>query len=90
MTSFTLADVATGSDIAYEHDDTETTEDKFEIKVSDGLHEDSKVISITIIPVDDETPRMTINNGMDIELSETKVIGNDVLKVYYITRMRLK
>jgi len=83
VTSFSLRDVATGSDIVYEHDDTETTEDKFEIKVSDGVHEDSRVIPITILPVDDETPRMTINNGIDVEIAETKVIGNDVLKVTF-------
>ena len=65
----------------YEHDDTETTEDEFKIKVSDGAHEDSAVIPITIMPVDDETPRMTINNGIDVELMETKVIRNSALKV---------
>ncbi|CAK8684298.1 unnamed protein product [Clavelina lepadiformis] len=80
ISSFTLREVASGSDIIYQHDDTETTEDKFGIKVSDGVHETSEIIPIVILPMDDETPRMTINNGMDVELGETKVIGNDALK----------
>nr|CAB3247089.1 FRAS1-related extracellular matrix protein 2 [Phallusia mammillata] len=80
ISSFSLRDVATGSEIIYQHDDTETTEDKFEVTVSDGEHEVSQIIPITVIPVDDETPRMTINNGIDVEISETVIIGNDALK----------
>ena len=81
VSTFSLRDVATGTDIVYEHDDTETTEDKFAIKVSDGALEDAAIIPITILPVDDETPRLTINNGIDVDIMETKVIGNDALKV---------
>uniref|UniRef100_H2YPT7 Calx-beta domain-containing protein n=1 Tax=Ciona savignyi TaxID=51511 RepID=H2YPT7_CIOSA len=80
ISSFSLADVTSAADIIYQHDDTETTDDKVEITVSDGEHEVSKIIPILIIPVDDETPRMTINNGIDVELDATVVITNNVLK----------
>lgn len=78
--SFTLAEVAS-SNIVYQHDGTETTDDKFEISLSDGQHEVNQVIPITVVPVDDETPRMTINNGIDVGIGESKIISNGVLKV---------
>nr|XP_039265536.1 FRAS1-related extracellular matrix protein 2-like [Styela clava] len=76
---FTLNDVAS-SNIVYQHDGTETTDDKFEIALNDGEHEVKQIIPITIRPVDDETPRMTINNGIDVDIYESKIISNNVLK----------
>lgn len=67
--------------IVYEHDDTETTDDKFDISLSDGTHEVTQTIPITIRPVDDETPRMTINNGIDVDIDQSKIITNNELKV---------
>jgi len=81
ISTFPLRDIASGSDIVYQHDDTETTDDVFEVTVSDSVHQVARVIPITVTPVDDETPRMTINNGIDVEISETKTIGNNALKV---------
>lgn len=38
-----------------------------------------KTVLIMVIPVDDETPRMAINNGLEIEIRETKIINNRIL-----------
>ncbi|KAM4702076.1 FRAS1-related extracellular matrix protein 2 [Discoglossus pictus] len=78
--NFCLDDIKESSSIIYEHDDTETKEDSFEIKLTDGKHPVVKTVLIMIIPVDDETPRMTINDGLEIEIGETKLINNKVLK----------
>lgn len=78
-----MEDITGGSDIAYQHDDSETTNDKFEITLSDGTHEVNRVIPITIVPVDDETPRLTINNGIDVDILAETVITNSALKVYF-------
>ncbi|KAM8975891.1 FRAS1-related extracellular matrix protein 2 [Pelodytes ibericus] len=78
--SFGLADIKESSTILYEHDDTETKEDSFEIKLTDGKHSVVKTVLIMIIPVDDETPRMTINDGLEIEIGETKLINSKILK----------
>ncbi|XP_033106902.1 extracellular matrix protein 3-like [Anneissia japonica] len=66
--------------IYYEHDDTETTEDSFEIRLTDGKYDVFGTMPIIITTMDDETPRLTINNGINIDIKETKVITNRILK----------
>uniref|UniRef100_F6SBL8 FRAS1-related extracellular matrix protein 2 n=1 Tax=Monodelphis domestica TaxID=13616 RepID=F6SBL8_MONDO len=77
--SFTLDQIIESSSIIYEHDDSETQEDSFAIKLTDGKYSVERRVIILVIPVDDETPRMTINNGLEIEMGETKIISNKVL-----------
>ncbi len=77
---FNLEQIKEASNIVYEHDDSETKEDSFEIRLTDGKHKVEKTVLIMVIPVDDETPRMAINDGLDVEIGETKVISNRVLK----------
>nr|XP_020040117.1 FRAS1-related extracellular matrix protein 2 [Castor canadensis] len=77
--SFTLDQIIESSSIIYEHDNSETQEDSFVIKLTDGKHSVEKMVLIMVIPVDDETPRMTINNGLEIEIKETKIINNKIL-----------
>ncbi|KAM4603610.1 FRAS1-related extracellular matrix protein 3 [Polymixia lowei] len=77
---FNLEQIKEASNIVYEHDDSETKEDSFEIRLSDGKHTVEKKVLIMVIPVDDETPRMAINDGLEVEIGETKIISNKVLK----------
>ncbi|XP_040187457.1 FRAS1-related extracellular matrix protein 3 [Rana temporaria] len=78
--NFTLEDIKESSSIVYEHDDSETKEDSFSILLTDGEHSVEKKILVMVIPVDDETPRLTINDGLEVEIGETKLITNKVLK----------
>ncbi|XP_078078434.1 FRAS1-related extracellular matrix protein 2-like isoform X2 [Mustelus asterias] len=80
VSSFTLDQIREGSSIVYEHDDSETKEDSFDIRLTDGKYSVEKTVIIMVIPLDDETPRMTINNGLEIEIGETKTIKNNILK----------
>ncbi|XP_041935814.1 FRAS1-related extracellular matrix protein 3 isoform X1 [Alosa sapidissima] len=80
VVKFSLEQIKEASNIVYEHDDSETKEDSFEIRLSDGKHTVEKKVPIIVIPVDDETPRMAINDGLEVEIGEIKVISNRVLK----------
>nr|KAG5696526.1 hypothetical protein BaRGS_021062 [Batillaria attramentaria] len=81
ITNFTLDDISGASTIEYEHDDTETTSDLFKFYLIDGKHNISKTVPIKVFPVDDETPRLTVNNGLELDRAgEIKVITNDMLK----------
>lgn len=80
VVTFDLEQIKEASNIVYEHDDSETKEDSFVIRLSDGKHIVEKTVPIMVIPVDDETPRMTVNDGLDVEIGETQVINDKVLK----------
>ncbi|XP_061595611.1 FRAS1-related extracellular matrix protein 2-like [Cololabis saira] len=80
VTNFTLEEIREASSIIYEHDDSETTEDSFDVILTDGTYSVQKTAIVLIIPVDDETPRLTINDGLEVEIGETKEINNKVLK----------
>nr|XP_037285071.1 LOW QUALITY PROTEIN: FRAS1-related extracellular matrix protein 2-like [Rhipicephalus microplus] len=80
LESFDSDDVAAPFFVVYRHDDSETTADSFELSVSDGQHESRKQISVIITPVDDETPRLAVNDGLEVGLEEKKAITNRVLR----------
>ncbi|KAM6987161.1 FRAS1-related extracellular matrix protein 2a [Aplochiton taeniatus] len=78
--NFTLEEIREASSIVYEHDDSETTEDSFDVLLTDGKHSVQRTAVVMILPVDDETPRMLVNDGLEIEVGESKEINGNVLK----------
>ncbi|KAF3840915.1 hypothetical protein F7725_006777 [Dissostichus mawsoni] len=80
VTNFTLEQIREASSIIYEHDDSETTEDSFDVTLTDGKYSVQKTAMVMIIAVDDETPRMLINDGLEVEIGEAKEINSKVLK----------
>ncbi|ESO98009.1 hypothetical protein LOTGIDRAFT_174474 [Lottia gigantea] len=78
---FTFDDINERSTIEYVHDDTETLSDSFEFLLTDGKYNITKVVPIIVIPLDDETPRLTINNGLEVDVvGDVVTITNDDLK----------
>uniref|UniRef100_A0A8C5C0N3 FRAS1 related extracellular matrix 2a n=1 Tax=Gadus morhua TaxID=8049 RepID=A0A8C5C0N3_GADMO len=80
VSNFTLEQIREASSIIYEHDDSETVEDSFEVILTDGKYSVQKTVLVLIIAVDDETPRMVINDGLEVEIGESKEINNKLLK----------
>lgn len=80
VSNFTLEQIREASSIIYEHDDSETTEDSFDVTLTDGKYSVQKTAMVLIVSVDDETPRMLINDGLEVEIGETKEINNKALK----------
>lgn len=80
VSNFTLAQIREASSIIYEHDDSETTEDSFAVTLTDGKFSVQKTAVVAIIAVDDETPRMLVNDGLEVDVGETKEISSKVLK----------
>ncbi|GAB6022620.1 hypothetical protein CHUAL_006715 [Chamberlinius hualienensis] len=84
VTSFSINRLLFNSDptLAYFHDDSETIEDDFELELNDGddQHNIRKVIKITIISTDDETPTLAKNRGLELKLGQAKIITNRILK----------
>ncbi|GAB1604773.1 hypothetical protein Ahia01_000758800 [Argonauta hians] len=81
ITNFTLSDIVQDSTILYEHDGSESPEDSFAFTLTDGKHNISDTLPIKIILVDDETPTLTVNEGLEIEKAGSiKTISNKYLK----------
>lgn len=80
VSNFTLEQIREASSIIYEHDDSETTEDSFDVTLTDGKYSVVKTAMVLIVSVDDETPRMLINDGLEVEIGETKAITSKSLK----------
>ena len=78
--NFTLDQIRSGVDIFYKHDGSETTSDTFTVTLTDGVHEVTEVVKIIVLPVDDETPRMAANDGLDMEIGDIRVITNRILQ----------
>ena len=50
--------------VVYHHDDTETSGDSLDLRVSDGDHGETKTLNIIVGLVNDETPRVAVNRGL--------------------------
>nr|XP_020479951.1 chondroitin sulfate proteoglycan 4 [Monopterus albus] len=81
LTYFTWEEVKRGH-IYYMHDSTESTEDSFTLSASAYEIERRSLpvtISVTIIPVNDEPPKVTSNTGLEVLAGEEADITSSML-----------
>ena len=96
LSAFTQAQLDAGS-VTYTHDDSNTTSDSFVFKVSDGTNElVNQTFSITVTPVDDTAPTVSVNTGLTLDegatagipitkLSATDADSNDATLTFTVT-----
>ncbi|KAM4714914.1 FRAS1-related extracellular matrix protein 1a isoform 2-T2 [Anableps anableps] len=79
VVDFTMTDVKKGLNLAYRHDDSENTKDSFVIQLTDGKHKLERQVTVEVVPVNDEEPRVIRNNGLEVEPGEARVISSVTL-----------
>ncbi|KAM8930128.1 FRAS1-related extracellular matrix protein 1-like [Pelodytes ibericus] len=79
--SFTLDALKEGLRLVYMHDDSDTLQDGFTVRLTDGAHTVQDTLHIHIVSVNDESPRLIRNSGLKLEIAENKVISSAVLDV---------
>ncbi|XP_038570885.1 FRAS1-related extracellular matrix protein 1b isoform X2 [Micropterus salmoides] len=80
VTSFTLQELRQGMKIVYMHDDTETLKDAVALRLTDGVHTVQGTAWVTVLPVNDETPRLLKNAGLEVDSGERRVISSVALE----------
>ncbi|XP_070816237.1 FRAS1-related extracellular matrix protein 1b [Chaetodon trifascialis] len=80
VTSFTLQELRQGMKIVYMHDDTETLKDAVALRLTDGVHTVQGTAQVTVLPVNDERPRLLKNAGMAVDSGERRVISSVALE----------
>uniref|UniRef100_A0A3B5AP52 FRAS1-related extracellular matrix protein 1-like n=1 Tax=Stegastes partitus TaxID=144197 RepID=A0A3B5AP52_9TELE len=64
--------------VSYIHDDSETQEDVLVLQLTDGVHSVEGTAWVTVLPVNDDTPRL--NAGLEVDSGEQRVISSVVLE----------
>ncbi|XP_028254832.1 FRAS1-related extracellular matrix protein 1b isoform X2 [Parambassis ranga] len=80
VTSFTLQELRQGMKIVYMHDDTETLKDAVALRLTDGVHTVEGTAQVTVLPVNDEKPRLLKNVGLQVNSGERRVISSITLE----------
>ncbi|XP_078251766.1 FRAS1-related extracellular matrix protein 1a [Rhinoraja longicauda] len=77
---FTMDQLIHGLKLMYVHDDSESMADKFTVQLSDGKHKVRKVILVQVLPVNDERPFLSRNNGLEVEMGDVRIISSIALE----------
>ncbi|XP_034738010.1 FRAS1-related extracellular matrix protein 1b, partial [Etheostoma cragini] len=80
VTSFTLQELRQGMKIVYMHNDTETLKDAVSLRLTDGVHTVQGTAQVTVLPVNDQTPRLLKNAGLDVDSGDRRVISSVALQ----------
>ncbi|GFO18835.1 fras1-related extracellular matrix protein 1 [Plakobranchus ocellatus] len=78
MVIFSMRDIVAGH-VVYHHDDSDSTRDRIELRISDGSNTVLSSFPITIIPRDDTPPYMVNNLGLQINEGGSRRITEDML-----------
>ncbi|XP_071131154.1 FRAS1-related extracellular matrix protein 1-like [Mytilus edulis] len=68
--------------VVYIHDDSETTKDRIDLRISDGVNTVLTNFPITVIPRDDSSPYVVNNMGLELNKGGIKQLNTDILKAH--------
>ncbi len=77
--TFTQADLNNGL-ITYQHNDSETTSDRFNFRVSDGVHTLNRTFNIRVNPIND-VPIVVTNTGLTLDEGTSTTLTNNLLQI---------
>ncbi|XP_059163073.1 FRAS1-related extracellular matrix protein 1-like [Physella acuta] len=75
---FSMKDIEAGH-VIYKHDDSDSTRDRIELRISDGSNTVLSSFPITIIPRDDTPPYLVNNLGLQLNEGGIRKISEDML-----------
>ncbi|XP_035826441.1 FRAS1-related extracellular matrix protein 1 [Aplysia californica] len=78
---FSMADVQAGR-LVYTHDDTDSSRDRIELRISDGHNTVLSSFPITVIPRDDTAPYLVTNLGLQLNEGATRRLSQDMLMAH--------
>ena len=78
---FTPRDLEQGR-VVYHHDDSDTTNDQIDLRVTDGSHTVRAKFPIKILPKDDTPPYVVNNVGLQLHEGATVTITEDLLSAH--------
>uniref|UniRef100_A0A6Q2ZGQ8 C-type lectin domain-containing protein n=1 Tax=Esox lucius TaxID=8010 RepID=A0A6Q2ZGQ8_ESOLU len=73
---FTMEELRNGMSLMYMHDDSENMVDTFTIQLTDGKHQLQRQVTVNVLPVNDEEPRVVRNNGLEVEAGDARLISS--------------
>ncbi|XP_075901306.1 FRAS1-related extracellular matrix protein 1b isoform X1 [Nelusetta ayraudi] len=79
VTSFSLQELQHGVLIWYLHDDSETLTDAVALQLTDGHHSVQRSAKVTVLPVNDQEPRLLRNVGVAVVPGERRLISSVAL-----------
>uniref|UniRef100_A0A3Q1GPG1 Fras1 related extracellular matrix 1b n=1 Tax=Acanthochromis polyacanthus TaxID=80966 RepID=A0A3Q1GPG1_9TELE len=74
------ADLLRRLKVSYIHDDSETQKDVLVLRLTDGVHSVEGTIQVTVLPVNDDKPRLLKNAGLEVDSGERRVISSVALE----------
>ncbi|XP_061748870.1 FRAS1-related extracellular matrix protein 1-like [Nerophis ophidion] len=79
VVDFTMVDLTNGKGVMYAHDDSEYPDDSFTIQLTDGRHQIQRQVTVKVLPINDETPRLIRNIGLKVKPGEARLITSRTL-----------
>ncbi|ELU06436.1 hypothetical protein CAPTEDRAFT_228288 [Capitella teleta] len=77
----TLGDIAMGMDLVYKHDGSESLQDEFMLRLSNGYQVGREEVHVQILPLNDRRPEIKLNQRLQVAFGGDTVIDKEHIEV---------